>query len=174
VTLAGGKLTGYRPMARATLERAAELAGLALAPAGEEPPLAGGDFAGDVDALAGALRRETPALAEAAAARLARLYGAEARDVLALGSAPLAPGAALVAGEIEWAVAREGARHLEDVHYRRTRAALYDPAARIAALAPAAQGLADLLGWSPARRDDEIARTRARLAADLAFREERG
>jgi glycerol-3-phosphate dehydrogenase len=174
VTLAGGKLTGYRPMARATLERAAELAGLALAPAGEEPPLAGGDFAGDVDALATALRRETPALPEASAARLARLYGADARDVLALGSAPLAPGAALVTGEIEWAVAREGARHLEDLHYRRTRAALYDPAARTAALAPAAQGLADLLGWSPARRDDEIARTRARLAADLAFREERG
>jgi glycerol-3-phosphate dehydrogenase len=161
-------------MARATLERAAELAGLSLAPSGEEAPLAGGDFAGDVDALAAALRRETPALAEAAAARLARLYGSEAPDVVALGSAPLVPGAALVAGEVEWAVAREGVRHLEDLHYRRTRAALYDPAARTAALEPAAQGLADLLGWSPARREDEIARTRARLAADLAFREERG
>ena len=173
VTLAGGKLTGYRPMARATLERAAELAGLALAPAGQEPPLAGGDFAGDVDALAGALRRETPALPEAAAARLARLYGTEAHEVVALGSAPLVPGAAVVAGEIEWGVTREGVRHLEDLHYRRTRAALYDPAARTAALEPAAQGLADLLGWSPARRADEVARTRARLAADLAFREDR-
>ena len=173
VTLAGGKLTGYRPMARATLERAAELAGLALAPAGQEPPLAGGDFAGDVDTLAGALRRETPALPEAAAARLARLYGTEAHDVVALGSAPLVPGTAVVAGEIEWGVTREGVRHLEDLHYRRTRSALYDPAARTAALEPAAQGLADLLGWSPARRADEVARTRARLAADLAFREDR-
>lgn len=173
VTLAGGKLTGYRPMARATLERAAALGGLLLAPAGEEPPLAGGDFDGDHAALAAALRRETPALSEAVAARLARLYGCEARELLALGSTPLAEGAPVVAGEVSWAVVREGARHLEDLHYRRTRAALYDPAAREAALEPAADGMADLLGWSPARRGQELVRTRELLAADLAFREER-
>lgn len=172
VSLAGGKLAGYRPMARATLERAAEVAGLRLAGAGEEPPLAGGDFAGDLDALAAALRRERPALGEAAAARLVRLYGAEAGEVAALGDEPLAPGAAVVAGEVEFAVTREGACHLEDVHYRRTRAALYDPAAREAALEPAAARMAALLGWSEARRADELARTRGRLALDLDFRED--
>jgi glycerol-3-phosphate dehydrogenase len=171
VTLAGGKLTGYRPMARATLARAAELARLALAEATEEPPLAGGDFAGDAGDLAGALLREEPELAVDAAARLARLYGSEARDVLRLGSQPLVAGAPLVAGEIDWAVTREGAARLEDVHYRRTRAALYDPAAREAALAPAAERMAALLGWSDARREDEVAGVRARLAADLAFLE---
>jgi glycerol-3-phosphate dehydrogenase len=172
VTLAGGKLTGYRPMARATLERAAELAGLHLADAGEEPPLAGGDFDGDLDALAAALRREAPSVAAATAVRLVRLYGSEAAEVLRLGSEPLVAGAPVVAGEIDWAVTREGAESLEDVHYRRTRAALYDPAAREASLAPAGARLAVLLGWSEARREEEIARTRARLAADLVFEEE--
>jgi glycerol-3-phosphate dehydrogenase len=172
VTLAGGKLTGYRPMARATLERAAEVAGLRLSQAGEEPPLAGGDFGGDLDGLAASLRRAEPALGAESAARLARLYGSESLEVLRLGSEPLVPGAPLVAGEIDWAVTREGAETLLDVHYRRTRAALYDPAAREAAVAPSAARLAPLLGWGEARREDEIARTRARLAADLAFEED--
>jgi glycerol-3-phosphate dehydrogenase len=171
VSLAGGKLTGYRPTARLTLERAAEAAGLALAEAGEEPPLAGGDFTGELDALAAALQREH-AVDAACAARLVRLYGAEARDVAALGDAPLAPGAPVLAGEVEWAVTREGACRLEDVHYRRTRAALYDPAAREAALEPAAARLAALLGWSDAERAAELARTRARLASDLDFLED--
>jgi len=172
VTLAGGKLTGYRPMAAATLARAAEQAGLRLADPGEEPPLAGGDFAGGLGALEAALRREAPDLSGDAAVRLARLYGSEAREVLALGSQPLAPGAPVVAGEIDWAVGHEGACRLEDVHYRRTRAALYDPAARDAVVEPAALRMAALLGWSDARREEEIAAVRARLAADLAFGEE--
>ncbi|HEX2486166.1 MAG TPA: glycerol-3-phosphate dehydrogenase/oxidase [Myxococcota bacterium] len=172
VSLAGGKLTGYRPMARATLERAAEVAGLALADRGDEPPLAGGDFPGDLTALAAALRRARPALEAAAAERLVRLYGAEADDVLALGDKPLAPGVPVFAGEVDWAVTREGACRLEDVHYRRTRAALYEPAAREAALEPAAEQLRGLLGWSDATRAAELARTRARLASDLDFAED--
>jgi glycerol-3-phosphate dehydrogenase len=172
VTLAGGKLTGYRPMARVTLERAAREARLPLAAGAEEPPLAGGDFSGDLATLAAALRHETPELAEDAAARLARLYGSEARDVLRLGSEPLVPGAPLVAGEIDWAVTHEGAVRLEDVHYRRTRAALYDPAARESAVTPAAERMAARLGWSDAQREAEIAGVRARLAQDLAFGED--
>jgi len=171
VTLAGGKLTGYRPMARATLAQAAELAGLRLAETGEEPPLPGGDFAGDLDGLAAALRRAAPAVAEEAAARLVRLYGAEARDVVALGAEPLVPGAPVLAGEIDFAVTREGALRLEDVHYRRTRAALYEPAARAAGLEPAARRMAALLDWSDPRVAEELAGTRARLARDLEFRE---
>jgi len=172
VSLAGGKLTGYRPMARATLERAAEVGGVSLAEVGEEPPLAGGDFAGGLDGLAAALRRERPALDEATAARLVRLYGTEAAEVAALGAEPLAPGAPVVAGEVDFAVAHEGACRLEDVHYRRTRAALFDPAAREAALEPAAARLAALLGWSEPQRAEELARTRGRLASDLDFRED--
>ena len=59
VTMAGGKLTGYRLMARETLERAAEICELALGPPPqEEPPLPGGDFDGDLAALAASLVHE--------------------------------------------------------------------------------------------------------------------
>jgi glycerol-3-phosphate dehydrogenase len=146
--------------------------GLSLAEAGEEPPLSGGDFAGTLDELAAALRRERPALDVATAARLVRLYGAEAAGVAALGAEPLAAGAPVVAGEVAFAVAHEGACRLEDVHYRRTRAALYDPAAREAALEPAAARMATLLGWNDAQRSAELAQTRERLASDLDFRED--
>jgi glycerol-3-phosphate dehydrogenase len=174
VTIAGGKLTGYRPMARAALERAAELAGLRLAPPPpEEPPLPGGDFAGDLAALAARVARET-GLPEGCAARLARLYGAEATAVAALGPEPLPGDADLLAGEIDWALREEAALDLEDLWYRRTRAALYHPAAREAALPAAAARMAAQLGWSAERRASEVAAVRARLAADLAFREEGG
>ena len=79
-------------------------------------------------------------------------------------------GSTILAAEVDWAVRMEGALSLEDVHYRRTRAALYHPEAREAGLVPTARRLAGLLGWSPAREARELAAVRARMAADLAFR----
>jgi len=171
VTLAGGKLTGFRPMARATVERAAQVCGLDLAPApaGAEEPLPGGDFAGDLAALEAALAREFD-LSPRCAARLARLYGSEARDVASAGSEPLVAGGPVLASEVDWSVRVEGAATLEDVLYRRIRSALFVPEAREASVGRAAERLAELLGWSDERRQSEIDGVRARLAADLAFR----
>ncbi len=170
VTIAGGKLTGYRPMARLTLDRAAEACGLRPAPPpAEEAPLPGGDFEGALAPLEAELRR-TLGVSEPAAARLARLYGTEAGAVAARGAAPLAPGARTLEGEVEHAVLVEGAARLEDVLYRRTRAALYELGAREALLAPMAARMAALLGWDDARRESEQDACRARLAHDLAFR----
>lgn len=172
VSIAGGKLTGYRPMARSALEQAAEAAGLTLAPAPSRPAaLPGGPGAEDLDALTEALCRES-GLGPDATSRLARSYGGEARAVLAAGAEPLWPGARLVAGQVDWAVTREDACHLEDVLYRRTGTALYDPAGREAAVEPVAARMAELLGWSPAERVAEVARTRARQAQDLAFKQD--
>jgi len=170
VSVAGGKLTGYRPMARRTVERAAAETGLALAgPAAEPAPLPGGEGAADLDALAGALAARW-GLPAPVAGRLARTYGGEAGGVLARGAEPVVEGAWLVAGEIEHAVAVEGALHVEDVLYRRTGTALYDPVGRESALAPVAARMAERLGWDDARREQEVARTRARLESDLSFR----
>jgi glycerol-3-phosphate dehydrogenase len=169
IAIAGGKLTGYRKMAEQVVEQLAAQIGRPLAPAEEEPPLPGGDFAGDLDALAARLAAATALPAETAA-RLVRLYGSEAEAVVARGREALAPGTAVLAGEVDHGVAVEAARTLEDVVYRRTRAALYDPSAREAMVAPAAARMAALLGWSPARCEQEQAAVRARLAADLAFR----
>jgi glycerol-3-phosphate dehydrogenase len=170
VTIAGGKLTGFRPMARETLERAAQLHGLRLAdPPAEGGALPGGDFDGDIAGLAARLARER-GLPEATALRLALCYGTEAFALSAAGAEPLLPGSAILAAEVDWSVRVEGALSLEDVHYRRTRAAVYHPEAREAGLAPSARRLARLLGWSPEREAMELAGVRARMAADLAFR----
>ena len=81
-------------------------------------------------------------------------------------------GSNVLSGEVDWAVAREGALDLEDLVYRRQRCALYDPAAREAVLEPAAARMATLLGWDAARRGAEVNAVRQRLADDLAFQKE--
>ncbi len=170
VTMAGGKLTGYRPLARETIERAAEVGSLRIAPAAkEDPPLPGGDFDGDLAKLESGLVRET-GISALAAARLARLHGSEAREVIRAGAEELTPG--VLAGEIDFAVRKEGAARLEDLLYRRLRTSLYAGSAREAAVAPAAERMARLLGWDAARVQTEMRGVRAQLAADLAFRDE--
>jgi glycerol-3-phosphate dehydrogenase len=172
VTIAGGKLTGFRPMARETLEKAAEVADLDLAPPLERlEPLPGGDFDGDLAALSGALVTEHGLSAEAAD-RLALCYGTEASSLASRGTEPLVPGSTILTSEIDWAVEVEGALRLEDVHYRRTRAAFYHPEAREAGVAASAERMASLLGWDDARREAEVAGVLRRLAADLRFRAE--
>jgi glycerol-3-phosphate dehydrogenase len=169
VTIAGGKLTGYRPMTRAALEKAAEAGNLHPAPPPrEEPPLPGGDFEGGCEVLAAALASRF-GVGDAAAARLARLYGSEAEAVLAEGAEPLAPGALAVEGEVAFAVEREAACTLEDFLYRRTRSALYEVGARDALVDAAAARLGAALEWDAARVRAEAETVRARLAADLAF-----
>ena len=171
LTIAGGKLTGYRPMAHDALEKLAEAIGVEAAPAlAEEPPLPGGDFDGDLDALAARLAQET-GVAPACAERLVRLYGTESFEVVKRDASPLAPGTSLVAGEVEWGVSVEGAATIRDVLYRRTGAALYEPAAKDVVVEPIADRMAALLGWDEERRSREIAEARARLAEDLSFAE---
>jgi len=174
VTVAGGKLTGYRPMARAVLDRCAAVAGLEPAPPPrEEPPLPGGDFAGEVSDLASHIGR-VGGLRPEAARRLARLYGSEAEQVVALGAEPVVPGGSALSGEVRFAARIEAARSLEDVVYRRVRSAWFDPGDREAALEGIADLLAAELGWDPACRDREVEAVRARLAGELRFEEAPG
>ena len=169
VSIAGGKLTGYRPTAMRAVERVLELLEApGAAPPDEEQPLPGGDFDGDLDALAASLVRSF-GLAESAARRLAGLYGCEAPDLLALGAEPLAPGSDVLAGEVDWGVLHEGAARVEDVLYRRTRAALYEPEVSRAIAEPIAKRMADLLGWDEERRAEQVSEALERLEADVAF-----
>ncbi len=66
----------------------------------------------------------------------------------------------------------EGAAGVEDVLYRRTRSALYDPDVRESIVTPIATQMAGLLDWSRDRVEKEVAAARARLAADLEFEPE--
>ena len=172
VTIAGGKLTGYRKMGADVLARVAEVLGAALTPATDEDrPLPGGDFDGDLDSLAARIARESD-IDLRTAARLARLYGTESGAVIACGWEALIPGTAVLAGEVEWAIDVEGALDALDVVYRRTRVALYDPDARAAIAGAVAQRMAPRLGWSAEHTIEQARAVRDRLAADLAFREE--
>jgi len=101
------------------------------------------------------------------------LYGTEAREVIGRGADPLVQGASVVSGEVSWAMEIEGAARLEDVLYRRTRAALYEPSVREALVEPIADRMAERLGWGNARREQEITTARERLVRDLAFLGER-
>lgn len=167
LSVAGGKLTGYRGMARRVLDSVAERLGQALPEPSEEPPLPGGDFDGDLAGLAGRLEAAYE-LEKSTAARLARLFGTEAEQVLALGHTPIHAGSSCVEGEVRWAVEQEGAATLEDLLYRRTRLPLYglDPRA---AIEPLADRMAEVLEWDPARRLAEIGHVNGRLDADLGF-----
>jgi glycerol-3-phosphate dehydrogenase len=169
ISVAGGKLTGYRPLSESILSRAAGVLGHALPPAPPEEPLPGGTLHGSLERCAARLQ-EGMGVCAAAAERLVRLYGSEAQSVALLGREPIAPGAPLLLGEIDWAVQSEAAASLEDVFYRRTRAALYEPGAD-RWIEPMAARMAKLLAWTDARRTRELERVQGRVRGDLAFRE---
>jgi len=169
VSVAGGKLTGYRPMTRTAVEKAAEVCELQLeSPPALEAPLPGGDFDGDLEALSASLEHET-GLEPTTARRMVGLYGTEAGEVVGRGADPLLPGASVLSGEVSWAMEVEGAARIEDVLYRRTRAALYEPSLREALVEPIADRMAERLGWDGARREQEIITVKERLTQELAF-----
>ena len=168
ISIAGGKLTGYRDMARGVVKRLANRLDRQLNEAPNEAPLPGGDFDGDLDALAACLARDY-AIADFAANRLVRLYGTETAAVLNRGSDSLVPGAPVIAGEVDWAVSEEGALYLEDFIYRRSRVALYEPAWCDALLVPAARRMQRCLDWDDVRTEREVELVRKRRLADLEF-----
>ena len=168
ITIAGGKLTGFRKMAMTVLDFVAERLGRSLAPGPGADPIPGGDLSSDLDDHAAAVAAAT-GVEQAVADRLVRLYGNEASQVLALGQDSLVPGGRVVDGEVAWAVEVDGALTLEDLVYRRTRAAWYTPAEREKLVVPAASLMADLLGWDEIRTADEVESVRARFASELQF-----
>jgi glycerol-3-phosphate dehydrogenase len=125
----GGKITTYRRLAEAALEKLApHLPGL-RAPWTARAALPGGDFPWNgAAALEAALRRDHPFLGAPEARRLVRLYGTEAPAVLggARSAAELGEefGAGLTAREVQWQMREEWARSAEDVLWRRTRLGL--------------------------------------------------
>ena len=145
VTIAGGKWTTYRKMGEDTVTAAAQVAGLGERPSvtaglrihGWQEGVAPGDpwqvYGSDAAALE-QLLAESPAWREA-----------------------LHPALPYCRGEVVWAVRQEGARTVEDVLARRTRALLLDARASIAA-APAVAGLmACELGRDRAWQDTQVA-----------------
>lgn len=125
----GGKITTYRRLAEAALEKIATQLPMPKGAWTAGVPLPGGDFpVKGVSAQIEALKADYPFLSEFWAQRLVRAYGTEARDVLGdAGSAEdLGPdfGATLTGREVLWLMQKEFARTAEDVVWRRGKLGL--------------------------------------------------
>ncbi|MEX0286438.1 MAG: glycerol-3-phosphate dehydrogenase [Paracoccaceae bacterium] len=136
----GGKITTYRRLAEAAMDKIAEELDTSKVKWTAGVPLPGGGFPvdGAAELIAGLLR-DYPFLDTAWARRMVRTYGTEAREVL--GEAKQATdmgqsfGATITARELDWAVAREWVRTAEDFLWRRTKLGLKTTAEEQAAIA---------------------------------------
>ncbi len=168
ITIAGGKLTGYRKMAEDTVDESIQMLGLSAREESGDTPLPGGDFQGDAETFSSQIANDYQMSPEKAL-RLTRLYGSEVSQVIAMGSNPISDGSRILTGEVKWAIEEEGAITLEDVVYRRTRAAYYRPEEVPEMLGPVADLLAAELDWSVDKRNAEVESVRARFRLDTAI-----
>ena len=168
ISIAGGKLTTYRLVAKMVVDRAVA----ALRAAGDRRrfarsrtgrvPLPGGTVAATILAEA-AVSRDGHGVAPAVIGHLANRYGSRLDEVLGLVAddrrlgEPIVPGLPDPRAEVVEAVEREWAMTLEDVMRRRTQVALRDAAAGAAAAEDVAGLMARPLGW-----DAEATRAAAR------------
>ena len=165
ITIAGGKLTTYRVMARDVVDRVAarlhQLDGRPIAPRPptDRLPLPGGEAAELDVLLEGARARGVP---DATARHLVASYGSETPAILnlvdrdrGLGE-PIVPGRPEIWGEVAHAVEREMALRVQDVLVRRMHL-FYEQAEQGSAVAaPVAQRMKKLLGWDEVREAEEL------------------
>jgi glycerol-3-phosphate dehydrogenase len=129
LSVIGGKITTYRRLAERVLDALAPFLPAMRAPWTDREPLPGGDIlGGDVDVLAGALRRLWPFLAESEARRIARAYGTRARRWLdgATTRADLGEefGGGMTQREVDYLVREEWARTANDIHWLHSKTGL--------------------------------------------------
>jgi glycerol-3-phosphate dehydrogenase len=165
ISIAGGKLTGYRKMAEQVLARVGKVLKKDVSLDDPLATLPGGDLT-DVNALVAqtAARYQQ---SERVALRLVRLYGSEAATVL--GESPQQIAGGVFAEEVRWAVREESARTLEDVVYRRLRVPWFRPGESQTVALAAADIMAQMLEWDGQRTDMELRTVRDRLREDLRF-----
>ncbi len=163
-SIAGGKFTTYRLMARDVVDAAVadfdrEVPGSVT----DQVPLLGADGLAAVQPAAGRLA-EDYGVSRATVEHLLGRYGTLATEVLdlirsdaSLGR-PLASGHPYLRAEVAYAVSREGALHVEDVLMRRTRLFIESADSGVSAAADVAAIIGRLLGWSRRRRGAETRR----------------
>ncbi len=172
ITVAGGKYTTYRVMARDVVDVAAH---------GVEQKVP--DSCTDEIPLLGAAgyrahwnRRELLAdesgLHVNVIEHLLNRYGSRTHELLSLIretkelGEPLAGAPAYLAAEIAYATSHEGALHLDDALTRRTRISIETFDRGLAAARPTARLMAGVLGWDEATTAGEIEHYEARVRAE--------
>jgi glycerol-3-phosphate dehydrogenase len=176
VSIAGGKFTTYRLMARDVVDAAVadlDLPGPVPPSVTGQLPLLGADGLPAVRASAGRLAADYEVPLPVAAHLIAR-YGTLAAEVLdliradkALGR-PLIDGHLYVRAEVAYAVTHEGALHAEDVLARRVRLLIESSDAGASAAPEVVAIMAGLLGWNRRRRAAELQRYLDFAAANSA------
>jgi glycerol-3-phosphate dehydrogenase len=138
----GGKITTYRRLAEHALEKLLPAMGRPIGTSWTAAsPLPGGDMpSANFDAYLATLTRKYPSLPAPLLHRLARAYGTRAERLLGNASTMADLGAdyggGLTAAELDYLVAHEWVREVEDVLWRRSKLALHvpeDTATRVAA-----------------------------------------
>ena len=156
ISIAGGKLTGFRRMAEDVLEVVGGQLGRDLPKGPGTTPIPGGHpTVVDPD--------------DEEALRLWRLYGSEAEEIRSLGPERLIDEAPVVVGEVNWAVQVEAATTLLDVVYRRLRVAWFVPQYRWELATAIAERMAGLVGWSDERLTAELESVYSHFDDELAF-----
>jgi glycerol-3-phosphate dehydrogenase len=139
LNILGGKITTYRRLAEAALEKLAPFFPGMSGAWTADAPLPGGAFAVDgFDAEVARLKAASPALDEGFALRLVRAYGTGAHDVAGgarnLGDLGKCFGATLHEREVAYLMDREWARTANDVLWRRSKLGLHLTADQAAVL----------------------------------------
>ncbi len=172
ISIAGGKYTTYRLMARDAVDMAAQELPFAVDASRTEDQLLLGAVG-----LAGAGYRLSrhpgaAALSHAQVEHLIARYGTLAEQVLELIAeesglaAPLKGAEKYLTAEVCYAVSHEGALHVEDVLTRRTHIAFETTDRGERAVEEVARLMAPLLDWNAATVEREVAHYRARLDAE--------
>ena len=163
-SIAGGKFTTYRLMARDVVDAAvADLGREVPGSVTDQVPLLGADGLAAVQAAAGRLA-EDYGVTRAAVEHLLGRYGTLAEEVLDLTRSdaglarPLAAGHPYLRAEVAYAVTHEDALHVEDVLMRRTRLFIESADAGTGVAAEVSLIMGRLLGWNRRKRAAETRR----------------
>jgi len=178
VAIAGGKYTTYRVMAKDAVDAAARSMEMRVPPSiTHETPLIGADGYFALRNRKEALAAETglhPAriehLLNRFGSRIFELTAAIAEDPEL--AKPLPGADDYLAAEVRHAVTHEGAQHLEDVLTRRTRISIEAWDRGLESAEPAAQLMADALGWDQDTVAREVDIYRRRVAAERESQEQ--
>jgi glycerol-3-phosphate dehydrogenase len=172
VSIAGGKFTTYRLMARDVVDAAvADFGRPVPSSVTEQLPLLGADGLAAVQAGAGRLA-EDYRVPRATVEHLINRYGTLAGEILDLIAAdpglaqPLADGHPYLRAEVAYAVTHEDALHVEDMLMRRMRLSIESADSGTGAAAEVSAIMGRLLGWSRRRRSAEMRRYLELVAAE--------
>ncbi|MBL7850878.1 MAG: glycerol-3-phosphate dehydrogenase/oxidase [Cyclobacteriaceae bacterium] len=179
ISIAGGKLTGYRKMAERVVDRIVEnlpdtstspcrTASLRLA----ESNLANAGEVNDFTARI-ADRAERLGLKGAAGTYLVHLYGQQADGILSLAESQASddPEFKLTLAELAFALAEESVVHAEDFLVRRTGWLFFDIHRLMRSKDMVIEAMSKSLGWSPDRREEEMRRVERWIERSTRFEE---